>query len=239
MNAVAAPKIEIGRRVWFFAGYGGTDGEGLIVAIHGEVNPEPAQSIFRGVGRVIRPNDCTVDVILFDGRRKLGVHQCGIDAPGIGIKLLDRVHGVALVEKARELAAEREAREVIERAQARQRFEENEAAREIADAPLFYWNGIKDAKGEKLQRAFYWPTTSQDVPAGTITVCARDYCRFSDKVRAAFLVTNDSDVMTDYFAEDTFKVIPSHPLYLQVKAALEACNDHSTKRVAKRNGGAA
>ena len=82
-------KIHVGRLVRFSAGYGGTDGTGAIVAVRGTVNMQPAQNV--GILRVIRADDCEVDVILFDGRMLRGIEQCGIDAPGIGIKLLDDV----------------------------------------------------------------------------------------------------------------------------------------------------
>lgn len=234
MNEVAS-KIEIGRRVRFFAGYGGIDDDGLIVAIHGQPNPTPPESILNGIGRVIRHNDCQVDVILFDGRSLPGIHQCGIDAPGIGIKLLDRVHGPAMIEAAKRNAAAYEAHKVVEAARARQAFEEAEAARKIDDAPVFFWNGIKDAKGAKLQRCHYSESSLRSLPAGTLTIYARDYARFSAKVRACFAVENDSDSQVDYFDNDRIRVIPSHPLYAKVKAAMDACS----ARYAKRAGGAA
>ena len=227
-----ASLIQVGRRVKFNAGYGGIDGEGVIVAVHGEPNPEPSRSIFRGVGRVIRQNDCTVDVILFDGRSKFSVHQCGIDAPGIGIKLLDRVHRSEVIEVAKRNAAKYEADRVLAEAKAKSDFEAAEAARVIAKAPLFYWNGIKDAKGEKLQPCFY--SNSSDEPAGSITIYARNYARFSELVRDCFAVKNDTDLMTDYFDNDRIRVIPSHPLYAAVKAAAEAAKAHADRRAEKR-----
>ena len=237
-----ASLIQVGRRVRFFAGYGGIDGEGVIVAVHGEPNPEPAQSIFRDVGRVIRQNDCTVDVILFDGRSKLGVHQCGIDAPGIGIKLLDRVHRSEVIEMAKRNAAKYEADRILAEAKVKSDFEAAEAARVIAKAPLFYWNGIKDTKGEKLQPCFYSKSDLSSAPAGTISIYARNYASFSKLVRECFEVKNDTDVMTDYFDNDRIRVIPSHPLYAAVKAAAEAAeahaNRHSEKVAARRRSAA-
>lgn len=236
MNTIASA-IEVGRRVKFFAGYGGIDGEGLIVAVHGTPNPAPPVTVQGGAGRVIRANDCKVDVILFDGRRLYGIHQCSIDMPGIGIKLLPRVHGPALIEAAKRNAAKYEADQALERAREAVALEAREAARKIEDPPLFYWNGIRDAKGEKLQRAFYSIMEGGSVtgrfPPGTISIHARDYGRFSKLVRECFPVENNSDGMIDYFEGDTVRVIPTHPLYPQVKAAMEACK----ARYARRQGG--
>ena len=85
----------------------------------------------------------------------------------------------------------------------------------------FYYNGIK-ANGGKLQRAFLWDSSVRGRPEGTITVSARDYTGFSREVHEAFAVSNDTDLMTDYFDKDSFYVEPNHPLYGQVKTALEA-----------------
>lgn len=220
------PRIQIGRRVRFFAGYGNHDGEGLIVAVHGEPNPAPPQTFFGGVGRV----DCKVDVILFDGRRMLDIHQCSIDAPGIGIKLLDRVHGPALIEVAKRNAAKYAADQVLAAAKAAEDFKRNEAARVIENPPLFYWNGIKDAKGQKLQPCWY----SGGQPGEAITIYATKYRDFSAAVRACFKVENNSDLMTDYFEQDRILVIPEHPLYAKVMEALEAQEAHRDKVRAKR-----
>lgn len=234
MNQIAE-KIHVGRVVHFFAGYGGIDGKGAIVAVHGTPNPAPPQSILGGVGRVIRRNDCTVDVILFDGRRLNGKHQCGIDAPGIGIKLTDETVDAETLAALPAKAAAREADEGLARVVARQRFEAREAARVITDAPVFYWNGIKDAKGEKLQKCWYIDmgahgSVTAKFPPHTITIYARDYGRFSAKVAACFAVENDSDGQVDYFEADRIRVIPTHPLYPQVRAAMEAGQARAARR---------
>lgn len=99
----------------------------------------------------------------------------------------------------------------------------------------FFWNGIKDNGGKgKLQRCFYSSGALANAPAGTITIYGRDYKRFSDGIRAAFTVTNDSDSMTDYFEDDRIRVQPDHPLYKAVQAAMEKESDHNAKRYAKR-----
>ena len=145
----AITKLHPGRVVNFFAGYGGMDGSGVIVAVHGTPsNRAPSDSVIR----FIRQDECIVDIILFDGREIFHVHECGIDAPGIGIKLTDDTVAEDQIPAMYELAAQYKAREAIEAAQSRAAHEAAEAARVITDAPLFYWNGIKDAKGDKLQK---------------------------------------------------------------------------------------
>lgn len=234
---VTADEIIVGRRVRFHAGYCGTDGEGLIVAVHGTPNPAQAQTILGGIGRVIRANDCSVDVILFDGRRDR-VHQCNLNGIGIGYRLLDRVHGPELIQKARELAAKRKADELLAREKAKLDLVDSQRSMKIEIAPVFYFNGIKDAKGEKLQKAHYsmggYTNVPADMAAETISIYARDYTGFSALVRSCFEVKNDSDSMTDYFDKDSIQVLPVHPLYPMVRAAFEAQQAHRERRIAKR-----
>jgi len=235
---VTAEAITVGRRVRFHAGYGGTDGEGLIVEIHGTPNPAPAQTILGGIGRLIRQNDCSVDVILFDGRRSR-VNQSSLGCMGIGYRLIDRVHGPALIQKARELAAQREADELLAREKAKLDLADSQRNMKIETAPVFFWNGIKDAKGEKLQKAHYsmggYTNVPAEMSADTITIYARDYSGFSSLVRDCFEVKNDSDLMSDYFDNDRIQVLPVHPLYPQVRAAFDAQQAHRDRRVAKRS----
>lgn len=227
MNQIAE-KIHVGRVVRYFAGYGGIDGKGAIVKVHGTPNPAPPQSILGGIGRMMRHEDCTVDVILFDGRQLKGIHQCGIDAIGIGIKLTDETVGELEVEALFAKAAQKVADDALAAVVAMQKRDAAEAARVIeGDPPVFFWNGIKDQRGAKLQKCWYSEmgpggSVTGRYPEGTITIYAREYCRFSDKVRACFLVENDTDTQVDYFDSDRIRVIPAHPLYPQVKAALEA-----------------
>jgi hypothetical protein len=103
-----------------------------------------------------------------------------------------------------------------------------------AQVPLFYWNGLKDAKGDKLQKAHYSAGACSGAPEGTITIYARDYARFSKVVRACFVVENDSDPMTDYFDSDRIRVTPAHPLYPRVQAAQADQDAHHQARMAKR-----
>lgn len=99
----------------------------------------------------------------------------------------------------------------------------------------FYYNGIK-ANGGKLQKATYYETdyAGQNYPAGTITIYARDYRRFSKEVAEVFAVQNDTDWMTDYFDSDRIRVVPFNPYYAQVKAACDAQTAKGEKREEQR-----
>ena len=95
----------------------------------------------------------------------------------------------------------------------------------------FYWNGIKGVSG-KLQRCSYSDAQLINFPAGTITIYAKSGVLFSAEVRDAFKVENDSDAMTDYFEDDRIRVEATHPMFSQVKSALESRTAHYAKRTA-------
>lgn len=97
----------------------------------------------------------------------------------------------------------------------------------------FVWNGIKGSDG-KLQAASYSNGPLINYPAGTLTIYAKNYRRFSAEVAEAFTIENNSDSMTDYFEEDHIRVLPGHPLYDAVKAAVDAQTAHSDRMQAKR-----
>lgn len=84
----------------------------------------------------------------------------------------------------------------------------------------FIKSGIK-VDGGKVQRVDYSDGELLHYPKGTITVYARPRVRFSQEVREAFVVENNSDMREDYFEWDRIRVVPTHPLYAAVKAALE------------------
>jgi hypothetical protein len=58
--------------------------------------------------------------------------------------------------------------------------------------------------------------------------------RFTAAIQQAFVVTNGTDTMTDYFEKDRIRVAPAHPLYAQVKAAYDAQTAHRLAQEAKR-----
>ena len=102
----------------------------------------------------------------------------------------------------------------------------------------FLWNGIK-ANGGSLQKAgFSMPgsyVAGSGLPDGTVTIYARNYSGFSAEVWEAFDVSNDSDMMTDYFVADRIRVRPDHPFYAEVVAAVKASDEHYAKLQAKRD----
>lgn len=181
-----------------------------------------------------------VDITLEDGREIRRFEACMLATPEMRNGCAHRVivtgpaHGAPYLAQLEAAAAMRKASEKAAEDVRRQTFENAEAARVITDPPIFYWNGVKDDKGAKLQKAWFSGGQLLRHPEGTITIYARDYARFSDKVRACFRVENDTDTMTDYFDNDRIRVIPSHPLYPLVRAAMLAQDAHREKQADKR-----
>ena len=85
----------------------------------------------------------------------------------------------------------------------------------------FFWNGIKGSDG-KLWRCYYSDGALLHHPAGTITIYAKDYGRAPADIDAAFAIENDTEIQTDYFEKDRIRVLPTHPLYGQVRTSMEA-----------------
>ena len=102
----------------------------------------------------------------------------------------------------------------------------------------FYYNGIK-ANGGKIELCSYSDGPLLNSPAGTLTIykSTRNYAasRFSAAVAEAFSIENDTDSQTDYFESDRIRVLPSHPLYAQVKAACAAQRAKFEAAQAKRD----
>lgn len=116
----------------------------------------------------------------------------------------------------------------------------------MADLRFFY-NGIKAPEHKfVLQTCWYsmaYQSSGLEYPEGTITIYAREYCYgayphrwvgFSAEIRNAFLVENDSDILSDYSEKDRIHVTPAHPLYPQVKAAFDAAEEKAKVRNDKR-----
>jgi len=199
-----------------------------------------------GRGAIVAVHACEkfgyqdVDILLEDGRRVSRFPVDGMGTPemrngcAVRVILTGPVHGAPYLAQLQAAAALREINAKAAAQVARTEFEAGEAARTITDAPLFYWNGIKDEKGAKLQKAWFSAGELRSYPAGTITIYADSYGHFSAKVWACFSVENDTDTMTDYFSKDTIRVIPSHPLYKAVQAAMLAQDAHRAKVSEKR-----
>lgn len=197
-----------------------------------------------GNGAILRAHATSwgahVDVALEDGRAINGIDARTLATPDMRRGCLYRfiltgqVHGAEYLAQLSAAVATRTASLKARDDVRRSTFEAAESARQITDAPLFYWNGIKDYRGAKLQKAWYRGGELLRHPPGTITIYARDYGLFSARVNACFTVMNDTDPMTDYFADDTIRVIPTHPLYPAVQAAMKAQDAHRTRRTAKK-----
>ena len=181
-----------------------------------------------------------VDITLEDGRRvnRFPVHMMGTpemrNGCAVRVIITGPLHGAPYLAQLEAAAALRTVNEKAAAQVRRATFEAGEASRVITDAPLFYWNGLKDDKGARLQKAWFSSGELIGYPAGTITIYARDYSRFSQKVQACFRVQNDTDTMTDYFDSDRIRVIPSHPLYPAAQAAMRAQDVHREKTRARR-----
>lgn len=77
----------------------------------------------------------------------------------------------------------------------------------------FQVHGIRTSQG--LEKARYMLSTLTN-NRRCITICADGYKGFSKEVRDAFAVENNTDIMTDYFEKDSFRVFPEHPLFHEV-----------------------
>ncbi len=99
----------------------------------------------------------------------------------------------------------------------------------------FMWNGIK--VDGTLYKAHYCGsayTATSGLPAGTITVFAKNYTSLPQI--AGLHIENDSDRMTDYFEEDRIRITPDSKYYKAAKEAYDKMNEHIEKRFAKKYG---
>ena len=85
----------------------------------------------------------------------------------------------------------------------------------------FYYNGVKDEKGATLQKAHYSKSGHSRLDPHTITIYAKEYSDFSNKIHKFFYVENNSEYETDYVVRDHIRVEPAHPLYNEVNIAYE------------------
>lgn len=92
----------------------------------------------------------------------------------------------------------------------------------------FLWNGIK-INGELYKGSYSTGpyTEESQLPEGTVTV----YMERSNTPRINGLeVYNDSDIMTDYFEDDTVRVRPDSPYYQSAVSGANAYNIHMEKQ---------
>lgn len=95
----------------------------------------------------------------------------------------------------------------------------------------FFYNGIKDID-KKLQPCYISAGRKQE--GWEIFISKRDYTPFSEGIRAAFIVKNDSDSMTDYFEHDHFHISSNSPYFLPAMAAVLIIEEKIYKRLNKR-----
>ncbi|MDG5826853.1 hypothetical protein MRX60_12495 [Xylella fastidiosa subsp. pauca] len=105
---------------------------------------------------------------------------------------------------------------------AKANYKAAEAARVIEQAPLFCWNGIKDAKGEELQPVFYTEAPLIVNSEKGIFIHALSEADFSPLVCDCFKPLDIGYVMKGYSRDRLIHVHPFHPLYSHVKAAAKA-----------------
>ena len=102
----------------------------------------------------------------------------------------------------------------------------------MRDTVKFIWNGMK-VNGE-LYKASYskGPYTKESgLPEGTITMYMKGY-KSTPQIEGVEVI-NDSDVMTDYFEEDTVRIYPDSRYYEEARKACKAANIHDAKQAVK------
>lgn len=102
----------------------------------------------------------------------------------------------------------------------------------------FYWNGIRESNGGAygpLQLCTYHRGALLHHPDGTITIYGKRYRPFSSGVCHAFEVKDDTEIQSDYIVNEHIRVMPDHPLYVDVFKACQAKESHDAKRWAKRS----
>lgn len=100
----------------------------------------------------------------------------------------------------------------------------------------FFWNGLKINNGP-LQKCHYTIggyTASSGIPADTISIYKitnghTQKVWFTPEVKEFFTIKNDTDAQSDYFETDSIRVRREHPLYAEVKKALEKKEEHYAK----------
>ncbi len=112
-----------------------------------------------------------------------------------------------------------------------------------APALRFFYNGIKVGKGP-LEGARYslikaWQSGQRLIPT-QITIYHKEHCgRFSKDIGRAFEIENDTDSQTDYFDRDRIRVLPTHPIFFEVAAAMVKSIEKDIAHYEKRKTGGA
>lgn len=93
----------------------------------------------------------------------------------------------------------------------------------------FFWNGIKLNGSRELIKCFYSLDNNCE-HSPSVSIYAKGYG--AELPRDVFVVSNDTDIMTDYFDTDSATLTPAHPLYKYARAAaLKAEIRHAEKHL--------
>lgn len=95
----------------------------------------------------------------------------------------------------------------------------------------FLWNGVK-IDGTLYKGSYSaGPYTPGSLPEGTVTI----YMGGSNTPRIdGFVVENDSDIMTDYFDNDTVRILPNSKYHEAALVAVRDSEIHYTKLAIKQ-----
>ena len=106
------------------------------------------------------------------------------------------------------------------------------------DAIRFFWNGLKVEGSKKLIPCYlrYYAAGERrpDTLPACVSVSARGYENLPQVVRDAFQITNNTDLMTDLFDHDRFKVTAESPYWATALAAATVEIERTIKRIAGR-----
>lgn len=103
--------------------------------------------------------------------------------------------------------------------------------KEENDNIKFFYNGIKDID-KKLQPCYISAGRKQE--GWEIFVSKKNYTPFSEGIRAAFTIKNDTDSMTDYFEHDHFHISPDSPYFIPAMEAVLVIEEKIYKRLNKK-----
>lgn len=80
----------------------------------------------------------------------------------------------------------------------------------------FFWNGIKVNGSRELIKCFYDLDNNRE-HSPSVSIYAKGYG--AELPTDIFVVSNDTDLITDYFDTDSATLTPAHPLYKYARAA--------------------
>ena len=110
---------------------------------------------------------------------------------------------------------------------------EGSAPAEVPAVPSvkFYYNGIRVDGGKLIKCGYSLDNNRDHLPE--VSIYARDFCILP---RDLFDVENDTDLYTDYFADDYTRLFPDHPLYNFARYAALKCDAKAAEKYIKYLG---